>query len=101
MIIVYPIEDQFAIIYPCPCGLTVEEIAKKDTPEGVPYLIIDEDQVNKYHDFSNPDGVGIGPVKWFSAQIDAEISKVKKMDIAAIAINEIIQDLEAQKRNLS
>jgi len=30
-----------AIIIPCDCGLTIEEIAAKDVPTGNPYKIVD------------------------------------------------------------
>lgn len=30
-----------AVIVPCECGLTIEEIAAKDVPTGSPYKIVD------------------------------------------------------------
>lgn len=41
--IIYPTDDGgVAIIIPAPdCGLTIEEIAAKDIPEGKPYKIVD------------------------------------------------------------
>ena len=30
-----------SILVPCQCGLTIEQIAAKDVPTGVPYKIID------------------------------------------------------------
>lgn len=49
------------------CGLTVEEIAKKDIPAGVPYKIITTDDLPDMAtceawtaDFSDPDGYGEG-----------------------------------------
>jgi hypothetical protein len=40
--IVYKAEDgNVAIIIPCDCGLTLEEIALKDVPTGKPFRIID------------------------------------------------------------
>ena len=30
-----------SIIVPCDCGLTIEEIAAKDVPTGLPYRIVD------------------------------------------------------------
>ena len=30
-----------AIIIPCECGLTIEQIAEKDVPTGLPYKIVD------------------------------------------------------------
>ena len=34
-------EGGIAIIVPADCGLTIEEIAAKDVPEGKPYKIVD------------------------------------------------------------
>jgi hypothetical protein len=41
--IIYPTEDGgLAVIIPAlECGLTVEEIAAKDVPQGVPFKIVD------------------------------------------------------------
>jgi hypothetical protein len=41
--IIYPTDDGgVAVIIPAPeCGLTIEEIAAKDVPEGKPYKIVD------------------------------------------------------------
>ena len=40
--IIYPTDDGVAIIVPAAeCGLTIEEIAAKDVPEGTPYKIVD------------------------------------------------------------
>jgi hypothetical protein len=41
--IIYPTEDGgVAVIIPAPeCGLTIEEIAAKDVPEGKPFKILD------------------------------------------------------------
>jgi hypothetical protein len=40
--IIYPTDDGgVAIIVPADCGLTIDEIAAKDVPEGKPYKIVD------------------------------------------------------------
>ena len=40
--IIYPNDDGgVAIIVPADCGLSIEEIAAKDVPEGKPYKIVD------------------------------------------------------------
>lgn len=41
--IIYPTDDGgVAVIIPAPeCGLTIEEIAVKDVPEGKPFKIVD------------------------------------------------------------
>jgi hypothetical protein len=54
------------------CGLSIEEIAQKDTPDGVAYKIIEASNLpadvtfrNAWvADLSNPDGIGMGPEKW-------------------------------------
>lgn len=45
--IIYQTENRgLAIIVPAPeCGLTVEEIAAKDVPDGVPFKIINTEDV--------------------------------------------------------
>jgi hypothetical protein len=41
--IIYPTDDNgVAVVIPAPeCGLTIEEIAAKDVPEGKPFKIVD------------------------------------------------------------
>lgn len=40
--IVYQLPDQpVALLIPCECGLTLEQIGKKDVPSGVPFWIVD------------------------------------------------------------
>ena len=34
-----------AIIIPCDCGLTIQEIAAKDVPTGKPYKIVDASEI--------------------------------------------------------
>jgi hypothetical protein len=67
LVIIYPIGSHLAIIHPfLDCGLTIEEIAKKDVPKGVPYKIVSYDVIPKDRtfraaweaDFSQPDGWG-------------------------------------------
>lgn len=73
--IAYPAGDGVVILTPCSCGLTVEQIAAKDTPAGVPFLIIDAADVpadRTYRaawraDFSQPDGHGLTPEEWQAA----------------------------------
>lgn len=45
--IIYPTpENGVAVIVPAPdCGLTVEEIADKNVPEGLPFKIVDESDI--------------------------------------------------------
>jgi hypothetical protein len=59
--------------------LSIEEVAQKDVPAGVPYLFISTDDVpsdrtfrNAWEaDFSNPDGYGLGADAYFAAQQEA------------------------------
>lgn len=80
-IIIYPNEiGGIAMGYPCECGLTIQEIARKDVPAGKPFLIVTDDQAPKDHtffdafeaDFSNPHGYGIGSDAWFAEQAAKE-----------------------------
>lgn len=70
-------EGGVCVLHPTPeTELTIEEIARKDTPAGVPYMILDksalpEDRIfrNAWEaDFDNPDGFGIGADAWFAEQ---------------------------------
>ena len=74
--IVYADGSNIVVLTPCPCGLTVEQIAAKDVPAGLPYLIVDATDIpadRQYRaawtaDFSAPDGYGIGPEAWAAEQ---------------------------------
>ena len=62
-----------AILFPCECGLSIEEIAQKDVPKNKPYLIVeDKDLPSDWStseawevDFSEPDGYGLGAEQFF------------------------------------
>ena len=34
-----------AVVIPCDCGLTIEQIAAKDVPTGKPYKIVDASEI--------------------------------------------------------
>lgn len=53
--IVYPTDDGgVAVIIPAAeCGLTIEEIAAKDVPEGKPYKIVDVSDIPADRTFRN------------------------------------------------
>jgi hypothetical protein len=52
--IIYPTDDGgVAIIIPADCGLSIEEIAAKDVPEGKPFKIIDTADVPTDRTFRN------------------------------------------------
>lgn len=45
-VIIYPIGTSVAVIYPAPeCGLSDEQVAQKDVPEGKPWRIIDASEL--------------------------------------------------------
>lgn len=77
--IIYPNDDnKLSIIFPATdCGLTVEQIARKDVPAGKPFLIVEDSELPQEDfmfadaweaDFTNPDGYGIGAEAWFAEQ---------------------------------
>jgi hypothetical protein len=52
--IIYPTDDGgVAILIPADCGLTIEEIAAKDVPEGKPYQIVDVSDIPEDRTFRN------------------------------------------------
>jgi hypothetical protein len=80
-VIIYPCDGSLAVVFPCAdCGLPVSEIARKDVPAGVPYLIVNvsdlpEDRTYRdawTADFSTPDGIGIGADAWFAERAAQE-----------------------------
>lgn len=64
--IIYPNGSGISVMIPADCGLTIEEIAVKDVPQGVPYLIVDSSEIPADRSqrhlwtayFSTPDGYG-------------------------------------------
>ena len=81
-VIIYPNEEGWlSVVSPAAeCGLSIEEIARKDVPAGKPYHIINADQLpqeltffNAWEaDFSSPGGHGIGHDTWFAEQAAKE-----------------------------
>jgi hypothetical protein len=52
--IIYPSDDGgVAILIPADCGLTIEEIAAKDVPEGKPFKIVDVADIPTDRTFRN------------------------------------------------
>ena len=52
--IIYPTDDGVAIIVPAPdCGLSIDEIAAKDVPEGKPFKIVDVSDIPEDRTFRN------------------------------------------------
>ena len=69
-VIIYPNGSGISVIYPAvDTELTIQEVASKDVPQGVPYRIVDasdipSDRANRAlwtADFSSPDGHGGTP----------------------------------------
>ena len=101
--IIFPNQNTISVMRPLDCGLTIQEIARKDVPFGVPYRIIDAADIpadRTYRDawtadFSNPDGTGLGPQRWWIEQFTAEIvqleaqeeSETRNAKIAALEAN--------------
>lgn len=71
--IIYPNESGICVIIPTG-SLSIEEVARKDVPSGVPFKFLDASDVPADRaqraaweaDFSNPDGYGIGAEAWFA-----------------------------------
>jgi len=77
--LIYP-QDDGTLALVIPTGeLSIEDVAQKDVPAGVPYLIVDSADVPEDHtffgaweaDFSNPDGHGLGADAYFATQQEA------------------------------
>jgi hypothetical protein len=64
--IIFPNETGISILIPADCGLSIEQIAAKDVPVGLPYLILDSSEIPQDRefrgaweaDFSQPHGLG-------------------------------------------
>ena len=91
--IIFPNQTTISVMRPLDCGLPIQEIARKDVPFGVPYRIIDaalipEDRTYRdawTADFSNPDGTGLGPQRWWIEQFTAEIAQLEAQEPPADA----------------
>lgn len=72
-----------AVIYPTG-DLTIEQVALKDVPHGVPFLIVDEADVPSDRtfrsaweaDFSSPDGYGMGAHRWLIQQAESVLAEL-------------------------
>jgi hypothetical protein len=73
--IIYPSSSGIAVIHPTG-ELPIHDVARKDVPAGVPYIIISTDNLPTNRefrnawtaDFSDPTGYGIGHDAWFAEQ---------------------------------
>lgn len=76
-VIIHPnATGSLVVLYPSG-EIPTEEVARKDVPAGVPYIITDSELLPEEYaeffsaweaDFSNPDGYGIGTEAWFAEQ---------------------------------
>ena len=107
--IIFRNQTTISIIHPLDRGMTIQEIARKDVPFGVPYRIIDAAQIpadRTYRDawiadLSIADGVGLGSHRWWIEKFTAEIERLEAqgstMHISAIsALQEKIEILKAE-----
>lgn len=91
--IIFPNLTTISVMRPLDCGLTIQEIARKDVPFGVPYRIIDAAQIPEDRtyrdawtaDFTDPDGAGLGPHRWWIEQFAAEIAQLEAQEPPADA----------------
>lgn len=52
--IVYQLPEQpIAILIPCECGLTLEQIGQKDVPSGIPFWIVESPDIPADRTFRN------------------------------------------------
>lgn len=83
MKILYPNEEGGVALITPTGELPIEEVARKDVPAGVPYLIVDDTAIPSDRtfrnawaaDFTNPHGHGIGAEAWFAEQAQMETAK--------------------------
>jgi hypothetical protein len=77
-VIIYPQDNSTIAVVISTGELPIAEVAKKDVPAGVPYLLINAADVPADRaafdawevDFSDPDGHGIGADAYFAAWAD-------------------------------
>jgi hypothetical protein len=79
--IIYPLDGGVAVIIPAPgAGLSIDDIAAKDTPAGVPFRIVGAADIPADRsmralwtaDFSAPDGFGLGAVAFWASRTAQE-----------------------------
>lgn len=77
----------WVIIPATDCPISIEEIARKDVPAGLPYVFVDSSELPDpaYReawdcDFSEPDGFGIGHEAWFAEQEAKRVEDAARPD---------------------
>ena len=70
--IVYQLHGQpVAIMIPCECGLTLEQIGRKDVPAGVPFWVVDASNIptdRTFRDAWQLDVVSMGEPSGFGGE---------------------------------
>jgi len=78
--IIYQTDDGgVAILVPCDCGLTIEEIAAKDVPAGKPYTIVDVADISPDRTFRNAWEVDKGAIKTSVSKARDIAHKMRRM----------------------
>jgi hypothetical protein len=108
VLIVYPnTQGSLTFLYPAAdAGLSITEIARKDVPAGVPYLLVPDDLVPKDHtffeafeaDFSTPNGYGIGQAAWFIEKYTQELDRLDPIRNSSQVnyLNQLIASLQQE-----
>lgn len=95
-------DGSVGLLVPCDCGLTVEQIAQKDVPHNQPFLLVDAAQIPDAPqeaweaDFSNPNGIGMGPQRYFIAQAEAVLADADASDEEKAAAIALIAQMKAE-----
>lgn len=65
-------ENSVSVLYPCECGLTIEQIAEKDVPKGSDYAIVDADSI--------PSDLTFFPVwKYNEGEVEIDLDGAKEL----------------------
>lgn len=105
-VIIYPNPQtgHLALIAPVSdCGISLEEIAKKDVPAGLPYLFVDKSELPVEHeffeaweaDFTTNHGRGMGSHAWFIQQCESQIEFINNMPVPEKCVDETDEEYSA------
>lgn len=95
-----PETETISIIIPAP-GWDIMQVALKDVPFGVPFLILPDEEIpsdwSTSHaweaDFSDPTGYGLGNHRWFIQRAQAEIDDGIDVDRNTSLVNQMKQEV--------
>lgn len=107
MKILYNIDNNIVILMPNIGILPIQDIARKDVPYGIPYLIVEDSALPLDWststawevDFSTPDGYGLGPHRWFIQKAEAEIAEGLNIEANQALIAQMQQELAVNDNN--